>query len=75
MNRAERTTPDLLLDNILVDAMLGSTVILTGIILGAGVQCFLRDISSLELSRGRETDLHRTLCSRIPPPVSLRTVI
>lgn len=48
MNSPKRSTSDLLLDYVLVDAMFCGTVILARIIGGAGVQCFLvRGISVL----------------------------
>lgn len=45
MDGTERASSNLLLDHILVDAMFSSTVVLTCIVLGAGVQCFLHDMS------------------------------
>jgi hypothetical protein len=47
---AKRASTNFLLDNILVDAMLSSTIILTGHILGARIQGFL-----LESGRGDES--------------------
>lgn len=41
MNGAKGAAPNLLLDDVLVDAMLGGSVILAGRILGACIECFL----------------------------------
>lgn len=41
VDSSERSATNLLLDYILIDTMLGGTIILAGGIFGAGVQCFL----------------------------------
>jgi hypothetical protein len=43
MHSAERPAAYLLLDDVLIDAVLGAPVIFAVAVLGAGIECFLSD--------------------------------